>query len=150
MYAILRTEKLKTAGNLGGLNNHLERKMEVPNADEDLQKYNWRKVGCGDLVKDVKMRLEAKEITPRKNAVLAIEHLMTASPEAFEFTKVYNEEKNSYELRGKTETIERWKAFEQNCQSWLKERYGEKNLVNFTVHWDEKTPHIHAVVVQKN
>jgi hypothetical protein len=87
-FAIVRTAKLKTAGNLGGLNNHLERKMEVPNADPELSHLNRRKVGSGDLAKDVTNRLQAAGIEkPRKNAVLAIEHLMTASPEAFPFKK---------------------------------------------------------------
>jgi hypothetical protein len=87
-FAIIRTAKLKTAGNLGGLNNHLERKMEVPNADADLSHLNQRRVGSGDLARDVTHRLQAAGIEkPRKNAVLAIEHLMTASPEAFPFKK---------------------------------------------------------------
>jgi hypothetical protein len=87
-FAIVRTAKLKTAGNLGGLNNHLERKMEVPNADPELSHLNRRKAGTGDLAKNVAKRLQAAGIEkPRKNAVLATEHLMTVSPESFPFQK---------------------------------------------------------------
>jgi len=149
-FAIVRTAKLKTAGNLGGLNNHLERKMEVPNADQELSHLNRRKVGSGDLAKDVANRLQAAGIEkPRKNAVLAIEHLMTASPEAFPFKKAKapSGSPGAYGLVGAKEDTQRWQAFEKNCIQWLKERYGAANMVNFSVHLDEQTPHIHAVVV---
>ena len=149
-FAIIRTAKLKTAGNLGGLNNHLERKMEVPNADADLSHLNQRRVGSGDLARDVTHRLQAAGIEkPRKNAVLAIEHLMTASPEAFPLKKDSSPDgsRNAYRLVGNKADVERWQAFEKNCIKWLKERYGAANLVNFTAHLDEQTPHIHAVVV---
>jgi hypothetical protein len=149
-FAIVRTAKLKTAGNLGGLNNHLERKMEVPNADQELSHLNRRKAGTGDLAKDVATRLQAAGIEkPRKNAVLAIEHLMTASPEAFPFRKAKTPSGSpvAYGLVGAKEDTARWQAFEKNCIKWLKERYGVANVVNFTVHLDEQTPHIHAVVV---
>jgi hypothetical protein len=149
-FAIIRTAKLKTAGNLGGLNNHLERKMEVPNADRDLSYLNQRRVGSGDLARDVAGRIQAAGIEkPRKNAVLAIEHLMTASPEAFPLRKDKSPDgsRNPYRLVGSKADVDRWQAFEKNCINWLQERYGKDNLVNFTSHLDEQTPHIHAVVV---
>ena len=30
---------------------------------------------------------------------------------------------------------------------WLKETFGEENLVSAVLHMDEKTPHIHATVI---
>jgi FtsZ-binding cell division protein ZapB len=148
MYAILRTAKLKTAGNCGGLNNHLERKMEVPNADKDLTYLNHRQVGSGDLAKDVSNRIKGAGIDkPRKNAVLAIEHLMTASPEAFVLTKKLSSKTGKHVLTGSQEDIDRWKKFRESCYDWLMKQYGKENIVNFTTHLDEQTPHIHAVVV---
>lgn len=148
MYAILRTAKLKTAGNCGGLNNHLERKMEVPNADKDLSYLNKRHIGSGDLAADVSDRIKSAGIEkPRKNAVLAIEHLMAASPEAFRFKKGSHQQTGKPTLLGPKEDWEKWRAFEKNCHQWLKDQYGEKNIVNFTTHLDEQTPHIHAIVV---
>jgi len=147
MYAIIRTEKLKTFGNTGGLNAHLIRSIEVPNADKELFKFNHRMVGSNDLSKDVKQRLNALKIEPRKNAVLAIEHLMTASPEAFELHKNKNSETGETLLKGTKEAVERWNSFKKNCNEWLAERYGKGNIINFTCHLDEKTPHIHAIVV---
>jgi FtsZ-binding cell division protein ZapB len=148
MYAILRTAKLKTAGNCGGLNNHLERKMEVPNADKDLTYLNHRRVGSGDLAADVSTRIKGAGIDkPRKNAVLAIEHLMAASPEAFQLKKGLDPQTGKMTLTGPTADIERWQAFKKNCYKWLNDQYGKENIVNFTTHLDEQTPHIHAVVV---
>jgi hypothetical protein len=143
-FAILRTAKLKTAGNLGGLNGHLTRFKEVPNADQELLKYNSRPIGSHDLWKDVQARIQEAGITKiRKDGVLAVEHLITASPEHFNFHKKVNE-KGQAELWGQTE---RWKAFEKASIEWLQDRYGKENLVNVTVHKDEQTPHLHAVVV---
>ncbi|MFC5534821.1 MobV family relaxase, partial [Rhodocytophaga aerolata] len=50
-------------------------------------------------------------------------------------------------LVGSKEMVKKWTAFEEHCHQWLKEQYGEKNIVNFTTHVDEQTPHIHAVIV---
>ena len=32
-------------------------------------------------------------------------------------------------------------------QSWLKDTFGEKNLVSCVLHMDEKTPHLHATII---
>jgi hypothetical protein len=143
-FAILRTEKLKTKGNVGGLNAHLTRTMDVPNADPDLIEYNTRPIGTDNLNQDIEKRLqEAGITTTRKNAVLGVEHLITASPEAFGYEVVKNN-KGEKELIG---DVKKWKQFEEKSLEWLSERYGRKNIVNFTVHKDESTPHIHAIVV---
>lgn len=143
-FAILRVAKLKTAGNVGGLNGHLTRTMEVPNADPDLASYNRRPIGTENLNEDIKKRLESAGIKDiRKNGVLAIEHLITASPEAFQFY-TFIKENGEKEIRGNGNE---WNDFENKAKEWLKETYGAQNLVNFTVHMDEKSPHIHAIVV---
>jgi len=46
-------------------------------------------------------------------------------------------------LRG---SVDKWKDFESSAINWLTETYGRANIVNFTVHHDELTPHIHAVI----
>lgn len=143
-YAVLRTAKLKTAGNIGGLNAHLIRAKEVPNADKELIDFNSRPIGSRDLWADVQNRIAEAGITKlRKDGVLAVEHLMTASPEHFgaSVKQAANGEKEVW-LQ-----VEKWNSFQKASIDWLKERYGEKNLVNVTCHLDEQTPHIHAIVV---
>jgi len=143
-FAIVRTAKLKSAGNIGGLNAHMTRTMDVPNADPDLARYNSRPIGSADLNADVQARLQEAGITKtRKGAVLAVEHLMTASPEHFG-SHVKVNELGEKQLWLHTD---RWQAFEKASIEWLQERYGKENLVNVTVHKDETTPHLHAVIV---
>jgi len=143
-FAIVRTAKLKSAGNIGGLNAHMMRTMDVPNADPDLARYNSRPIGSTDLNADVQARLQEAGITKtRKGAVLAVEHLMTASPEHFgSYVKLNEQGEKRLWLH-----TDRWKAFEKASIEWLQERYGKENLVNVTVHKDETTPHLHAVIV---
>lgn len=144
MFAICRIEKLKSTGNIGGLNSHLTRTMDVQNADKELSHLNHREVGSLDLNLDIQKRLEAAKITPRKNAVLAVEHLLTASPEYFKLKKVEGDVGKKHSLRG---DVQGYNAFKNNAIEWLNERYGKENVVNVTVHLDETTPHIHAIIV---
>jgi hypothetical protein len=141
-FAILRVAKLTTGGNIGGLNSHITRTMDVPNADPDLAHLNSRPVGSDDLWHDVKQRIDQSGVKQRKNAVLAVEHLITASPETFGF-----EVKETEGKKGLYGNVKAWENFEAAAKKWLINRYGQENLVNFTVHHDESTPHIHAVVV---
>ena len=147
MFAILRISKLKTAGNIGGLNAHLNRTMKVPNADPDLTNQNHRIIGTENLNADVQDRIKEAGITPRKNGVLAIEHLITTSPEFFNGLTKKKVEDGKYVLQGSKETIQKYYDFANNSVKWLKDRYGTENVVNVTVHMDEKTPHLHAIVV---
>lgn len=141
-YAILRIAKLKSSGNIGACSQHMERTRETPNADQDLQKFNKRVIGSGDLNRDIQNRLEEEGIKPRANAVLALEHLITASPEHFDYKKRKTPE-GEIELRG---NVKAWNEFEEEALKWLEQTYGKKNIVNFTVHKDESSPHIHAIV----
>lgn len=142
-FAICRIKKLKNKADIGGLNSHLTRSMEVPNADKELSWLNHRKAGTNDLNMDVSKRLQATGITPRKNAVLAVEHLLTASPEYFKLSKKEREDKRPT-IAGDIKSLE---GFLMLSVDWLNKRYGKENVVNVTIHLDEKTPHIHAIVV---
>ncbi|ANI89314.1 hypothetical protein A9P82_08495 [Arachidicoccus ginsenosidimutans] len=138
-YAVLRTCKIKTAANAGGLNAHLTRTMDVPNADPELLKYNSRPIGSEDLNADIQKRIKEAGIQPRKNAVLAVENLLTSGAEFFNYHKA-----EDGKLQGE---VNKWRAFEKASMQWLEQLYGKENIVNFTVHKDEGAPHIHAVIV---
>ena len=144
-YAILRTVKLKAAGNIGGLNSHLTRSMDVPNADRELGHLNQQLRGSDNLWEDVNSRIQAENIVPRKNAVYAVEHLITYSPEWIGLKKIDRDGKK--QLVGKKGDISNIKSFFEKSTKWLEDRYGSENLVNVHVHYDEKTPHMHAIVV---
>jgi len=128
-YAVLRIAKVKTIGHVAGLGMHVERERETRNADEARRQENERLAGTGDWCADVERRLADAPII-RTNAVLAIEHVMTASPEFF--------------AAGDERRVEAWR---DASMAWLRETYGERNVVAAVLHRDELTPHIQALVV---
>jgi hypothetical protein len=131
-YAILRTEKLKSWGNIAASGAHTARvEGFAPNADPRRAGRNRTLVGTpGAVQDDVRARVDAITDKPRRNAVLCVEHLLTASPEFFE---------------GKNQRqIMQWAKANVD---WLKERYGEENVAHVALHIDEKTPHLAAYIV---
>jgi len=66
---------------------------------------------------------------PQKNAAQAIEFSISATPEWFE-------NKKPYEV----------KAYLDSCREFIANRYGEKNLLHWATHYDEKTPHLHILM----
>ena len=80
MYAIIRVAKVKSLGSLSGLSRHHTRASPTPNANAKVREAVRVLVGSGNPYNDAKALLPAKV---RKNGVLAMEHLLTASPEYF-------------------------------------------------------------------
>jgi len=133
MYAVLRVAKVKTMGEIGALGKHNERLRETPNADADRRGENVRLVGSGDWIADAQARLDdAPKI--RSNAVLAIEHVMTAS-------------RDFYQQGDDQERAARLADWTERSMAWLRDRYGAENVVAAVLHKDEQTPHIQALVV---
>lgn len=137
-YGICRIQKLK-AGSVGRSALHTSRKRDTPNADPEKQYI--RIIGepdspsTPDLETIVRDRIG--EQTIRKNAVLAVEFLLTASPEYFR-------PKNP-ELAGYYEQ-QQLEDFQHTACEWLLNRYGDR-IVRAELHLDESTPHIHAYMV---
>ena len=83
-YAILRTAKLKTMGNIGGSLAHNYRTINTPNTDPNHTPKNHHTVATPEAVKKaIQDRLPEKR---RSDAVLCIEYLITASPESVSYT----------------------------------------------------------------
>ena len=131
-FAILRVAKVKGGGGLGGCADHIERTRETPNAGPGGIRYL---VG-GDPAEEVRSRLPAKV---RKNAVVAVEHLLTASPEYFR--------PHDPRAAGEWDPV-RTEAWARRAVDWLRATYGD-NLASAVLHLDEATPHIHALVIPK-
>lgn len=137
MKAILRVSKAKGAGSIAGKSTHNYRLAEVPNADPQRAHLNKEYINAHlDLAPAIEARIQEAGIKRiRHDAVKGMEFLLTASPERFkrdESGQVTGDVRNS-----------KWVG--ENLR-FLQEKYGA-NLVAFTLHQDEKTPHIHAVVV---
>lgn len=126
-FAILRLQKLKTIGNIGGSLSHNYRTRNTPNADPLRTADNEHSLQTAESVKTaIENRLPEKR---RKDAVLCIEHLITASPD--------------WEGWGTTAET----AFFEKSKKWLIDKYGAQNVIATTIHRDETTPHLVAYIV---
>ena len=126
-YAILRTAKLKTMGNIGGSLAHSYRTIETPNADPNLTPKNHHTVATPEAVKKaIQNRLPEKR---RSDAVLCIEYLITASPE----------------WEGWGNSLE--DEFFKRSAQWLIDQHGEENIAGMSIHRDISTPQLVAYVV---
>lgn len=128
-YAILRTQKLKSGQAVRRSLTHAFREQDTPNADPDRTAENSH-IGA-ENVQDALERFNARlPDKVRKNAVLAIEYLITASPE---------------DLHGKTR--QQQDAYFDDALHFLRQKHGAENVVYAGVHRDETTPHMYAYVV---
>lgn len=137
--SIIRVAKIKTRGAALGKTKHNYRLMDTPNADpERTASLNEEYLNHGqrDYWSLAEERIgEAVTRKVRDDQVRAMEVLLTASPEWFE----RGADGQAKDMRGS-------KWVDDNLH-FLQERYGARNVVSFTLHQDEKTPHIHAVVI---
>ena len=137
-YGICRIQKLK-AGAVGRSAQHTSRKRETPNADPEKQ--HIRIIGQPDTPNtpdlETLVRQHIGDQTIRKNAVLAVEFLLTASPEYF---------RPDDPSRAGYYEQQRLESFQQKACEWLLNRYGSR-IVRAELHLDESTPHIHAYMV---
>lgn len=131
-YAIMRMTKLKSFGNIGGSLQHNFRERETHNADPDRLHKNTHDGGhsSSEVIGKLRQKLPDKY---RKDAVLAVEYMMTASPEWFEKASPQDQAK-----------------FFARSREWLEEKYGKENVLLTTIHRDETTPHMAAYVVPIN
>lgn len=131
-YAIMRMEK-RNASNIVGMFKHNERKNEnYSNEDinRELSSQNYQLIECDSykekINQEIKERYKVNK-SIRKDAVLCVETVFTSDKEFFD--KLTPEQEKIY--------------FEKSVE-FLKEQFGEKNIIFATVHKDETTPHLHA------
>ncbi|WP_339080837.1 MobV family relaxase [Pseudomonas sp. TMP9] len=132
MYSIIRTKKIKTIAALNSSARHTFREQPTPNADPAKLAQN-RMAGAknsAQLTSVLQGRLPERR---RSDAVLCIEYLITASPEAFERHGGHLNDLGS--------------GYFSDAVRWLNERHGMDNVLSATLHLDERTPHLVAYVV---
>ncbi|WP_244142373.1 MobV family relaxase [Burkholderia vietnamiensis] len=129
-FAIARVGKIKSYGQASAAGGHNMRTRPTLNADADRTPDNVLLAGPDDLPAAIRQRLTDAGVTPgRKDAVLAAEFVLTASPEFFT-----------------DKTPQQVRAWANSQTEFLRGRYGD-NLVQAVLHLDETTPHVHAAVV---
>lgn len=135
LYAIMRHEKIKSWAALSAMAGHHTRTRPTPNADPATPN-RWLVGEACDTCQAVRSRIGTRKV--RSNAVLAIEVVLTATPDFFR--PGFPDSAGLYDS-------DRLAAFERQAMDWLRRTFGAENLVSAIVHLDESTPHIHAVVV---
>jgi hypothetical protein len=138
MYAIMRTKKIKSFAGISSLEGHNTRKYETPNADTSKTKNNIVLFDSNDFVLDTRSRIGNRTI--RKNAVYGIELLLTASPEFF------RKNADDHGMYEKNKVLE----FNNAVSKFLKNEFGEKNIISAICHLDEATPHVQTLIVPIN
>lgn len=125
MYIVHRIEKYHT---VEGITEHINRTGDgeyINNIDPSKSDQNINfKPDKQWTSKDIKEQYKA-----RKNAVLGIEGIYTASPEFF-----------------KDKTEQEIKQFFRDCVKFHKEHYGQE-IIAASIHMDETTPHLHIVTI---
>lgn len=128
-YAIMRAKKLSSMGNVASSLQHCFRERETHNADASRTPDNEHREASSTSEAMGRLR----EMLPekrRKDAVLAVEYVMTASPGWWE-----------------TASPSQQTEFFDRSMAWLAEKYGADRIVTASIHRDETSPHLSAFVV---
>lgn len=127
----------KAKGTDSRMSAHIERTVHPKNADRTRTHLNRELVqfpeGVRNRTQAIAHQIETAGIRRKvsANQVKAIRILLTGS----------NKDMKQMEAEGR---IEDWC---NDSLKWIRETYGEQNLVSAVLHMDEKTPHIHATVI---
>lgn len=137
-YAVIRVAKIKTAQQASAKTAHNYREHSLSNVDQNAphpnrEYLNHKKRNYGELAEQRISQVVTRKV--RADQVKMVEVVMTGSPEAF---------KRDTEGRAVDYSKSKWA---QDNLHFLQNKYGKENVVSFTLHQDEKTPHIHAVIV---
>ena len=124
-YAIIGLAKLHTAGNIAGVMAHMYRTRPTENS-------NGQPVDVRIRPKNIRAVMDnINQYCPRKNAVLAYDFLVAASPEWF--------------IGKSPAEIEAWK---QDSQKWLEDTFGKESLIGLVWHdRDETSCHGQALIL---
>jgi hypothetical protein len=137
-YAVIRVAKIKTAQQASAKTAHNYREHSLSNVDRDAphpnrEYLNHEQRNYGELAEQRISQVVTRKV--RADQVKMVEVVMTGSPEAF---------KRDAEGRAVDYSKSKWA---QDNLHFLQNKYGKENVVSFTLHQDEKTPHVHAVIV---
>jgi hypothetical protein len=132
-FAVLHVQK--TTANPIGLGMEIGREYEPHNADPERKHLNQMIIDNGkNLSQAIDDRIKegyTGKTAIRKDAVKSLTYVLTGS----------HERMHELDQSGRLD------AWVQTNLDWLIEKHGRENIVKFALHMDERTPHLHAVVV---
>ncbi|MEG3216438.1 MobV family relaxase [Staphylococcus aureus] len=137
-YSIIRVEKVKSSVNTTGIQKHVQRennKYSNEDIQQELTQENY------DLVNEepinfndeIEKKIEERYMVNRairKDAVKHIDGIVTTDKNYFDDL-----------------TLEQTRGYFNDSLDFIKDEYGEENILYATVHMDEATPHMHFGVV---
>lgn len=132
-YTILRFKKLK-GGAISGCERHNERKKEIyksnPDIDIDksIQNYHIIEPPKYTYSRKVKDLIKKSNCKTRKDSVMLVETIITASPEFM-----------------KKLSLEEQKEYFKRATDFMIDKVGKQNIISAVVHMDESNPHMHLV-----
>ena len=154
MFQVQHYRKIQTAVGLRNVVAHNMREKvydkegnEIANEQETEKWYNPDMAHLNQYTKDIEkaeqvLKKRADRIKdadlkrkPQKNASYAIEGVYSASPE---FAKEWRESRKDQDT---------WTKFLDKTSSWVADQFGKENVLHASIHMDEKTPHLHVVMV---
>lgn len=133
-YAIIRIQKM-TAGSVKGIQIHDQREkgyshsnpdIDFDRADLNKDLHNSEKINFTQRVKERIQKLSLPRAV-RKDAIVMCQCLITSDKGFFEGLSPEDQDR-----------------FFQEGYAFIKGRYGEENMLSATIHYDEKTPHLHV------
>jgi hypothetical protein len=133
-FAIVRVAKIKNFGALTSHSNHVARAVPTANANPDMPA-PVTVLGSGSPARDARARLALLKKKPRKNATIANELFLGASPDWL----------RNGGPPGTYDSV-RVELLATAAKTWLMAEFGD-NAVSLVLHLDESTPHLHATLV---
>lgn len=156
-YAIFRSESINTIKDLGqiGAHNKRDKKAYKYNPDIDItktknnidivplsEKYSQ---GFYNLVKDYKKEYEEKQLTTREDRRKSFDKMLDDSNSVVANELMFTSDNEFFKNMSKKD-IKKWA---DTCMDFVYKDLGytKEQVLHATVHMDEKTPHLHCVVV---
>jgi len=155
-YAIFRVEPINKLKDLGQIGAHNLRKKDAYKSNPDIDKSkshnNIDLVPCSnfydkymEIVKDYKKQHDEKQKTERENRKKSFNQMLDDSNSVIADELLFTSDKEFFENMT-NEEINEWANC---CMDFVYEDIGYEKwqILNATIHLDEKTPHLHCVVV---
>ncbi|MEZ8985583.1 hypothetical protein OAI_05685 [Vibrio cyclitrophicus FF160] len=124
---ILRFEKIKSFTAINLSESHVFRFSNTPNSDPKKTHLNRVIIGKSNISNRIKRVFSKFKIRPRKNAVLAMDCIMSLSNEAFV---------DNFDVEN----------FIDSSINFLQDTF-KGRCISAVIHLDETTPHIHAIIL---
>lgn len=137
-YAILRHGKIK-APLMGAAVAHNNRtsKLEKCNIDATRTPLNQVLKGEGTVAERLANKLKVLTTKVRKDAVVAVELVLSASPEWFDGLTTD---------RAALHQHPKFRQWANNAMKWARQEFGQ-NIIDVALHMDESSPHMHVLAV---